>query len=75
MPDDYRPLIPAVRPSFNRIDIERTECRIIYALVDASGTQHGERTVTVPHDPADQMHVALAQAVEAISEKMKDTIK
>jgi len=75
MPDDYRNLIPAVRPSFRRIDIERDNCRLIYALVAADGTQHGERTVVVPHDPANQMHVALAAAVEALSERMKESIK
>jgi hypothetical protein len=75
MSDEYQPLIPPVRPSFDRATIYRTHMIVTYTLVDETGKKHGERAVTVKMAPEDPVHVAFAAAMEAVSEQAKAEVR
>ena len=74
MADEYRTIIPPVRPSFDRATIYRDHMIVTYKLKDAEGNTHGERAVTVKADAQDPVHAAFAAALEALSEQTKKQV-
>ena len=75
MPDTYTQLLPPVRPSFYGAVMTRTQAAITFRLIAEDGTEHGTREVVVPFDPETPTHVALAAAIEAVSDAAKESVR